>query len=325
MPSSGTHLRYLPRSRIEFLHGRGESRAAGPAGRSHGRATSRAQRLQLCATPRPTGTAPSCPRGTCRIRAIKPAMSAIRLRRPTMHTLAANSVLHTGISSGCAQCHGGTTQLTFYNNTTTQGSAVLTPPHIPYLSGTDCGSCHASTTYAVGGFGPMNMTQATHAFVGTTCDTCHEAGLSFYMGAASPALQGRPADHTRARWSRRTTAASATPRPTGTPPPCPRATCRIPATRPARVCHTAAPANYDHARGQRRAAHRHHQRLHQLPWRTECGAAGVLFELHAQGCGALAGAHPDQHHALRELPRGELHRVQRHHDELRPSTPRCSR
>jgi hypothetical protein len=42
----------------------------------------------------------------------------------------------------------------------------------------------------------MNMTQATHAFVPTTCDTCHEKGLSFYMGAATPALQGRPADHT---------------------------------------------------------------------------------------------------------------------------------
>ncbi len=42
----------------------------------------------------------------------------------------------------------------------------------------------------------MNMTQATHAFVTTTCNTCHETGVSFYMGAASPGLQGRPADHT---------------------------------------------------------------------------------------------------------------------------------
>src|SRR5260370_28355771 len=40
------------------------------------------------------------------------------------------------------------------------------------------------------------MTQAKHAFVPTCCNTCHEAGLAFYMGAASPALQGRPADHT---------------------------------------------------------------------------------------------------------------------------------
>jgi hypothetical protein len=111
-------------------------------------------------------------------------------------TLAANSVLHTGISSGCAQCHGATTQLTFYNNNDNPKDAVLTPPHIAYLAGTDCSACHSSTTYAAGGFGPMNMTQATHAFVATTCVTCHEAGVSVYMGAANPALQGRPADHT---------------------------------------------------------------------------------------------------------------------------------
>jgi cytochrome c553 len=111
-------------------------------------------------------------------------------------TLAANSVLHTGITSGCAQCHGGATALTFYNNNDNPKSGVLTPPHIPAFSGSDCSSCHSSTTYAVGSFGPMNMTQATHSTVGTTCNRCHEAGLNFYMGAANPGLQGRPADHT---------------------------------------------------------------------------------------------------------------------------------
>ncbi|MDE1922819.1 MAG: hypothetical protein KGI55_05295, partial [Gammaproteobacteria bacterium] len=116
----------------------------------------------------------------------------------TPATLAANPVLHTGIAAGmCGQCHGGATPLTWYNNFTPK-DGVLTPAHIPYLAGTDCGSCHKTTTYAVGGFGPTNMTQATHAFVTTACDTCHEAGLSFYMGAASPGLQGRPADHTSA-------------------------------------------------------------------------------------------------------------------------------
>ena len=65
------------------------------------------------------------------------------------------------------------------------------------LTGEDCSACH-TTNYVVGGFGPMNMTQATHAGVGTTCNACHEAGLSFYMGAASPGLQGRPTDHTGA-------------------------------------------------------------------------------------------------------------------------------
>jgi hypothetical protein len=114
----------------------------------------------------------------------------------TPATLAANSVLHTGITGNCGQCHGNNvTALTWFNNFTPK-DALLTPSHIPYLSGTDCSSCHSSATYAAGTFGPMNMTQAKHAFVPTGCDTCHEAGLTFYMGAASPALQGRPADHT---------------------------------------------------------------------------------------------------------------------------------
>jgi hypothetical protein len=158
--------------------------------------------------------------------------------------LAANSVLHTGIASSCGQCHGGTTALTWYNNFTPK-DAVLAPAHIPYIAGTDCGSCHKSTTYAAGTFGPMNMTQATHAFVSTTsCNTCHgTATVSFYMGAASPTLQLRPADHTAgamltgdcsgchttANWNSNTL-------PTGHMP--------NPANQGCTVCHTAAPTNY---------------------------------------------------------------------------------
>ncbi len=111
---------------------------------------------------------------------------------PTNYTtLATNSVLHTGISGNCVQCHG-VAQLTFYNHTAEPKSAALAPPHIPLLPGTDCSTCHTSTTYAVGSFGPMNMSVATHSFVTTTCVTCHEKGLSFSMGAANPALQPRP-------------------------------------------------------------------------------------------------------------------------------------
>ena len=94
-------------------------------------------------------------------------------------TLASIAVLHTGITGNCGQCHGATTQLTFYNNNDNPKSGVLTPAHIPYLSGTDCSSCHAAN-YVAGGFGPTNMSAAKHAFVPTACDTCHEAGLSFY-------------------------------------------------------------------------------------------------------------------------------------------------
>ena len=175
--------------------------------------------------------------------------------------MASISVLHTGITSGCAQCHGGATALTFYNNNDNpKAAASLSPAHIPAFTGEDCSSCH-TPNYAAGGFGPMNMTQATHAGVGTTCNTCHEAGLSFYMGAASPGLQGRPADHTGGPAGRaeRLQPLPHAP-PTGTPRCCPRATCRTRPTRPAMSATPRRPRNYTTLAANSRAAYRHQQR-----------------------------------------------------------------
>ncbi|MFI4979115.1 MAG: hypothetical protein ACHQIO_02090 [Nevskiales bacterium] len=161
----------------------------------------------------------------------------------TPATLAANAALHTGISSGCAQCHGAGTPLTWYNNFTPK-DAVLTPSHIPYLSGTDCSSCHSSTTYAAGTFGPMNMTQAKHAFVATTCDTCHEAGLSFYLGAASPALQGRPADHTSGQMVAPNDCSACHTTANWNSNSMPAGHMPNPANSACTVCHTKAPSDY---------------------------------------------------------------------------------
>jgi hypothetical protein len=89
----------------------------------------------------------------------------------------------------------------------------------------------------------MNMTQAKHAFVTTTCNTCHEAGRSFYMGAASPALQGRPADHTSGTMLTSDCSACHTTAdwnsgalPAGHMP--------NPGNQGCNVCHTGAPTNY---------------------------------------------------------------------------------
>jgi hypothetical protein len=165
---------------------------------------------------------------------------------PTNYTtLATNAVLHTGITSGCNACHGYSAALTFYNNFTPK-SAVLTPAHIPLLAAsTPCESCHSATVFT--SFGPMNMTAATHAFVASTCDTCHEAGLSFTMGSASPALQGRPADHTSGQMVSpndcsicHTTANwNSTALPAGHMP--------NPGSQNCTVCHTTAPADYSTA------------------------------------------------------------------------------
>jgi nitrate/TMAO reductase-like tetraheme cytochrome c subunit len=158
--------------------------------------------------------------------------------------LAANSVLHTGISSNCGQCHGGTTPLTWYNAFTPK-AAVLSPAHIPYLAGADCSSCHSSSTYAAGTFGPSNMTQARHAFVTTNCVTCHEKGVSFYMGAANPALQGRPADHTSgAMLTGNCGSCHTTANWNSTSGALPAGHMPNPGNQGCSVCHIAAPANY---------------------------------------------------------------------------------
>ncbi len=76
-------------------------------------------------------------------------------------------------------------------------STPLAPPHIPILPATDCSACHGAA-YQAGGFGPATaMSAAKHAFVSTTCDTCHDTGKSFYVGSGTP-LQLRPADHINA-------------------------------------------------------------------------------------------------------------------------------
>ncbi len=114
----------------------------------------------------------------------------------TPATLAANSVLHTGITGDCGQCHG--------NNA--DGAHMVQQLHAegcdPHARAHPLSVRHGLQLLPLVKHvrGRHLRTDehdaATHAFVPTTCDTCHEAGLAFYMGAASPALQGRPADHT---------------------------------------------------------------------------------------------------------------------------------
>ncbi len=100
-------------------------------------------------------------------------------------TLAANAVLHTGITSGCITCHGapGATAPVFYLNFTPK-SALLSPVHIPTGS-TPCEDCHSKTVFT--SFSGTTMSSSKHslmfAFIGSTCDACHNRvtpALSFY-------------------------------------------------------------------------------------------------------------------------------------------------
>jgi hypothetical protein len=111
---------------------------------------------------------------------------------PTAETwtvLAASiATLHTGLPvSNCLLCHAGDTFAGVpapYTPMSVSGvspykATPLAPPHIPILAGSDCSACHGAA-YQTGGFGPATaMSAAKHAFVSSTCDTCHDTGKSF--------------------------------------------------------------------------------------------------------------------------------------------------
>ena len=159
-------LHHLPRGRLELLHGRGKSRRC-RAVRPITPQGSRSRRtIAACATPRPTGAPPCCLRATCRTRPIRlqclPHGSARQL-----HDARGESRCCTPASPASArQCHGNGSQLIFYNNdTTTEGQRAHAGAHPVSIAGPTVPLPCPVTTYAAGGFGPMNMTQATHSFV----------------------------------------------------------------------------------------------------------------------------------------------------------------
>ena len=96
---------------------------------------------------------------------------------------------HSGITSGCASCHGA--GLTFTNNGGTALVQLASPPHVPIGSVT-CETCHSTTNFATGAFatpttgwtmGPTGHTAVT----ATPCATCHVAGVatSSYTGVVA--------------------------------------------------------------------------------------------------------------------------------------------
>jgi len=112
-------------------------------------------------------------------------------------SLATNPVLHTGISNGCITCHGApNAAVPIFYNAYTPKDALLSPVHIP-TSTTPCEDCHSSSVFTA--FSGTTMTSAKHtlmfAFIGKTCDACHNKvtpALSFY-GVTN--LTTRPSDH----------------------------------------------------------------------------------------------------------------------------------
>ncbi len=170
----------------------------------------------------------------------------------------------------------------------------LAPPHIPVLAGTDCSACHGAA-YQAGGFGPATaMSAAKHAFVSTTCDTCHDTGKSFYVGSGTP-LQLRPADHfEQHRSAHGDWRLLAVPHHHGLDQQrhAGRSHAESEQSHLRQVPHRGAERLHaGDPRGELGAAHRHRRQLRAVPRRHRHGA-DLVQQLHAQGCIAHACAHP---------------------------------
>ncbi len=104
-----------------------------------------------------------------------------------------------GATGTCSTCHASGSSwkgvLSLVTNGATTSASGLGTTHIPIGSGSttvNCGSCHTSTTYLTGAFvlptgtpgtAPvMNAAMHTAAAAASTCDACHEANLSNWLG-----------------------------------------------------------------------------------------------------------------------------------------------
>ena len=117
--------------------------------------------------------------------------------------LAGNTILHTGISTGCISCHTAGASAGPFAGCTTQATCASPPPvtyqpklmpllaggsatapsastHVPAV-GIACELCHSATVFT--SFAGMNMKSNTpaHNAVGTaTCESCHEYPYVWY-------------------------------------------------------------------------------------------------------------------------------------------------
>jgi Cytochrome c7 and related cytochrome c len=93
---------------------------------------------------------------------------------PTWSSYVMGASGHSGITSGCANCHAAGKSFLGI----APPALVETPPtHLPIPSGDDCSTCHSTTSFATGGFGPS--TPMNHAGITSGCQTCHETGMAW--------------------------------------------------------------------------------------------------------------------------------------------------
>jgi hypothetical protein len=88
--------------------------------------------------------------------------------------------LHTGITTGCGECHGPNVVDGMFDGVTPKSVAGLTPKHIPVSNNVSCEICHVAsiptiqvppTGYA--GTPSFQGGQFIHTYITSGCETCH--------------------------------------------------------------------------------------------------------------------------------------------------------
>ena len=198
-------------------------------------------------------------------------------------TLAGNAVLHTGISTRLRAMPRRHDAADLLQQQRQSESRRADPAAYPGVRRHRLQRLPHAANYVAGGFGPMNMTQATHAGVGATCNGCHEAGLSLLHGRgesrpAGPAGRShhrsdggaerlQPVPH-HANWN-------STALPAGHMP--------NPANQACSVCHTTAPADYSTATLAADAVLHTGISQRLRPMSRRHSAADLVQQLHSQG------------------------------------------
>ena len=111
----------------------------------------------------------------------------------------ANSAFsHSGITSGCATCHGVGAQT--FTGVTPKNIATLNPGHLPVLSSVACETCHANNipsmlippTGATGTMTTFAGASFDHAAKNASCATCHGQGVTTSTFAGNPSIVVMP-------------------------------------------------------------------------------------------------------------------------------------
>jgi hypothetical protein len=90
----------------------------------------------------------------------------------TTTTFTGSVMNHTGITTGCSNCHGA------------QFTDIVSKPATHIVTAAECESCHSVSSTSVGGFGAPNWTM-NHAGITSGCTTCH-GGQSFQGSVPNP-------------------------------------------------------------------------------------------------------------------------------------------